>query len=290
MVITRLMGGLGNQMFQYAAARKISLVKNSSLKLDVSDYQRDKLRQFRLDNFNIKADVAQPTDLKYFYRYRGRRPQAKIFNFFQSIKPPEKQVYIKEDGYGYDAITEKLSDNIYLEGYWQNEKYFKTIERFIREEFALKEPLSAEYKKIAEKIERNNAVAIHIRRGDYLSEKLSKVFEACSPEYYAKAIEQISARVSNPRFFIFSDDISWAKKNLPSDIAADFISQNDTEDFEDLILMSKCRHNIIANSSFSWWGAWLNQSPDKIIIAPRKRFKDDSKNSLGYYPSSWITI
>lgn len=284
------MGGLGNQMFQYAAARKIALANNASLKLDISDYQKDELRQFRLDNFNIKADVASATDLKYFYRYRGLRPQAFILNFFQSIKPSEKQVYIKENGNGYNEKTKKLSSNVYLEGYWQSEKYFEDIERSIRQEFTLKKPFDVKLKKIIEKIEQGRAVAIHIRRGDYLSVKLSKVFETCSSEYYAKAIKQICVRISNPHFFIFSDDINWAKKNLPSDISSEFISQNNTEDFEDLILMSKCQHNIIANSSFSWWGAWLNQNPDKIIIAPQKRFKDDSKNSNDYYPTSWITI
>jgi len=147
------------------------------------------------------------------------------------------------------------------------------------------------YKNNEQKIKEKNSVSLHIRRGDYLTmQKAIDTIGVCPLDYYDKAIREITRKIKNPTFFIFSDDINWVKENLKTNSPTIFVSGGKLKDYEELILMSKCKHNIIANSSFSWWGAWLNNNPNKIVIAPKKWFKDTSKNTRDLIPESWLKL
>jgi len=275
MIIIQLKGGLGNQMFQYAMGRRVAHANNTDLKLDISWFNNIGVnytpRKYSLQPFNIIENFASINEIKALKRGR-------IHNLTKRI-----------------LTKERFSNNVYLSGYWQNEKYFKDIEDIIRKEFTLKKPIRNKY---IDLINHTNSVSLHIRRGDYvINPEYRKTLGACPLSYYHKAIRNILNFVTHPHFFIFSDDIKWAKNNLKFKHPVTFVSnkeqyllKNTNTDYEDLILMSKCKHNIIANSSFSWWGAWLNSNPDKIVIAPKKWFNDLSLTNKDLIPELWMKI
>ncbi|OGM91147.1 hypothetical protein A2999_01225 [Candidatus Wolfebacteria bacterium RIFCSPLOWO2_01_FULL_38_11] len=287
MIITKLTGGIGNQMFQYAMARAVAEQNKVDLGIDISWFDRYKNnltpREYALDDFNISGKLLKTG---IFYRILSK------LSFLENIRPPQRKYYIKEKQiFHFDPEVFKISGNVYLDGYWQNEKYFKDIEEIIRKEFTLKNPFNKIISGIAEKISETNSVSLHIRRGDYVKDKITnQLHGVCSLDYYLNAINRILEKVSKPSFFIFSDDIEWAKNNLKLNYSTFFISDNLIKDSEELVLMSKCKHNIIANSSFSWWGAWLNQNPQKIVIAPKQWFKDSSIKTDDLIPDSWQRI
>jgi hypothetical protein len=178
----------------------------------------------------------------------------------------------------------------YLLGYWQSPRYFEVIEDEIRSEFRFKRPLSAIGQMIANKITATQSVSLHVRRGDYLASRASSVHGTCTVDYYKRSLDQLSSRVGSLEVFVFSDDIQWAKQNLCFPYSMNFVQHTTmkTAD-EDMHLMSLCCHNIIANSTFSWWGAWLNTNPGKTVIAPLKWFVDKKLNAMtaDLIPSTW---
>jgi len=287
MVIIKLIGGIGNQMFQYAMARAVAERNKAELGIDICWFDRYKNnlapREYALDDFNISGKLLKTG---IFYRILSK------LSFLENIRPPQRMYYIKEKQiFHFDPEVFKISGNVYLDGYWQTEKYFKDIEEIIRKEFTLKNPFNKIVSGIAEKISETNSVSLHIRRGDYVEDKITnQLHGVCSLDYYLKAINRILEKVSKPSFFIFSDDIEWAKNNLKLNYPIIFVSNNSIKDGEELLLMSKCKYNIIANSSFSWWGAWLNQNPQKIVIAPKQWFKDSSIKTDDLIPDSWQKI
>jgi hypothetical protein len=184
-----------------------------------------------------------------------------------------------------------LPDNSYLSGLWQTEKYFKDCEEIIRTEFTFKQPLNKKNSELSETIRRKNSVSIHIRRGDYIyNSEEYKIHGLCSIDYYKKAVECIANKAGELTLFIFSDDIEWVKNNLKFDFPIIFVDNNVDDIHEDLRLMSLCKHNIIANSTFSWWGAWLNNNKEKIVIAPKKWFNEFEADTKDIYPDSWMRI
>lgn len=237
MIAIKLKGGLGNQMFQYAYGRNLSIQQKETLVLDKSFLNNlfwQKIigvtpRKYEMGEFNIKA-----------------------------------------------KLTNKNNKNC-LDGYWQNEIYFKDIRKIILNDFSLKKE-SSNFKKLKNIILNTNAISVHIRRGDYAKRRKTKKYHGLLPlKYYQKAVSYIIKKINNPYFYVFSDDIDWVKTNFKTSYPTHFVSQpNKLTNAEELILMSCCRHNIIANSSFSWWGAWLNKNPSKIIIAPRKWFRKEA--------------
>lgn len=282
MIIIKLIGGLGNQLFQYSLGRHLSIRNNAQLKLDVSGFETYKLHKYSLYNFNIVENFSSNEEVKKL------GINNKILKNINNLLPLQYRKYIKESGYLFAPMILDLKDNVYLEGYWQSEKYFKDIEDAIKKEITLKVEVDELVQNL---IDGTESVSLHIRRADYVtSPKAIKVYSACSLEYYRQAIDIITKKISNPNFFVFSDDIDWAKKNLKINYPLFFVDHGAEKNYEDLILMSKCRHNIIANSSFSWWGAWLNNNSDKIIIAPKKWFNDNSKNTSDLLPNNWIKI
>lgn len=185
----------------------------------------------------------------------------------------------------------EVSHNAYLAGYWQSEKYFSDVAETVRADFTFRLSLSRQNAELAERIGQTMAVSLHIRRGDYASNpKANAAHGLCSLEYYRQAVQHVAEHIECPEFFIFSDDIAWAKSNLKIDFPCWYVDQNQgAESYNDMRLMSLCRHHIIANSSFSWWGAWLNPHPDKTVVAPKKWFANDG-NVEDLFPASWVTL
>ena len=260
--IIKLQGGLGNQMFQYAYGRALELAGQKVL-FDTSFFNGgrakiDTARDYKLDNFNIKT-------------------KAEFSNKKNTIRDLINKTLVKI----------KLREN----GFYQNEKYFENIESEIRAEFTLKKPLDAKFANIIKQIENTPSVSIHVRRGDYVNDKKTRaIHNVCDTEYYSRATDIIKSKVNNPTFFVFSDDIDWVRENIPIDQPSYHVSNLEGEDYEELILMSKCKHNIIANSSFSWWGAWLNQNPNKIVIAPKQWFVNKKIKGLDIPRADWLKI
>lgn len=281
MIITKLQGGLGNQMFQYAIGRSLSIKSNAQLKLDISHFTNDNLRKYRLNYLNIIENIASKKEIKKIYNNFNK--------LFDNLKPFKKKIIV-EKNINFNKNILELKDNFYLYGHWACEKYILDIKPILSKEFTPKNILNENLQKNLKSIEQTNSVSLHIRRGDYLTEKISKIFKITTLEYYKKAIDKILEKEKNPYFYIFSDDIEWTNANLKISCPFHFVSQDNLEDYEELYLMSKCKHNIIANSSFSWWGAWLNNNPDKIVIAPQEWFNDNSKNVSDLLPSDWIKI
>jgi hypothetical protein len=290
MIIVRLIGGLGNQMFQYAVGRNLALKNNVPLKVDISDFETYKLHKYSLQYLRITEILATPKEVAAFKRYR-RKNGRRWFWYNRLFADPTK--YVSERSADFDSSILQLQPPVYLDGYWQNEKYFKEIAGTIRDEFIVKEPPTEKNKETAEQIRNTNAVSLHVRRADYVTNANTHAWHGvCGPEYYAKAVSTIARSVTNPHFFVFSDDMPWAKQNIiPADCPVTYVDQNDAAtNYEDLRLMSLCKHNIVANSSFSWWGAWLNGNPDKVVIAPQKWFQAEKMAAADIVPDSWVTL
>lgn len=274
MIIVQLVGGIGNQMFQYAAARRISYINNTPLKLDISWFEKSKLRNYNLKCFNIIEDFASPRDIQLIKELNRKKNSIILMGFVEKFIPYYKCWCVKQKYFHYDPNLLNLSDNIYLKGYWQSEKYFKDIDNIIRKEYIIKFKPDSYNIEMSNLIKSLESVSIHIRRGDYIKSFITKkAHGSCSLEYYHNAIKKITKIIKKPHFFVFSDDINWTKHNLKISHPVTFIIQNSKDkDFRDLQLMSFCKYYIISNSSFSWWGAWLNRNPNKIVIAPKKWF------------------
>ena len=291
MIISNIIGGLGNQMFQYAAGRAGSLKLGVPLKLDTRDFSAYQLHQgFELNRvFNCNAEIAADIDLAKTLGWQKLK-LAQRFLRRQQLKCLRHKSYVVEPHFNYWSGISQLKDNVYLDGYWQSEKYFIEFADKIRTEFTFKLPLSLKNKEISAHISQVNAVSLHVRRGDYVTNKKNAYIGACSLDYYRAAIAKINSMVDKPIFYVFSDDFNWAKNNLILDSKSVFISHNTgKESYNDMRLMSLCKHHIIANSSFSWWGAWLNASPNKIVIAPKQWFANDN-NVSDLFPLDWIAI
>jgi len=292
MIIVKLIGGLGNQMFQYAVGRRLAYKYNTELKLDIQGFKDYKLRNYSLNNFNIVENFATAKDLSHVLLHSDGSA-VKIFkHIIRNIPNVQSIEYVKEKKFSFQQSILSLPDNVYLEGYWQSEKYFSDIEDIIRNEFSIVNPLTSASQEIAEQIKDCESVSVHVRRGDYVSNPKTNSFHGvCGLEYYCRAIDMIREKIDNPHFFIFSDDPEWVCCNIKPDAPTTYVRHNYcSKDYEDICLMSMCKHNIIANSSFSWWGAWLNTNPDKIIIAPSKWFNDLSINTDDLIPKKWSRI
>jgi hypothetical protein len=294
MIIVKLMGGLGNQMFQYAIGRNLSALHKTDLKLDLSFLKIDPKgtytkRNFELEIFNIKAGIASEKDCAPFLRRAGNKY---IRTIQRKLPVIFNKTYIAESGHFYHKEFMSYPREAYLDGFWQSEKYFKASEKLIREDFTFKKELGGLNRELAEKIAGVNSISMHVRRGDYvMNEQVLAYHGVCGVEYYRNALEAINEKNTKPELFIFSDDSEWCRQNLKFDANCVYVDHNKgDQSYIDMQLMSLCKHNIIANSSFSWWGAWLNANPDKKVVAPAKWFNDPNAQTPDIYPESWIII
>lgn len=283
-VISKIHGGLGNQMFQYAAGRSLSLRLNCPLVLDTSWFQDQQDRNYELDNFNIKADTISPLNKK-FGRLGVRFIRVKD-KFFSTTKMGVK--LFKEKQFNFDSNFSSINSSVYLDGYWQSELYFEEHGNKIREEFELKDELTSERNSIADKIQLTNAVALHVRRGDYISNlNANKHHGICDMNWYAEMMRKVLLSNKSAKFFVFSDDIDWVRSNIPNKPLCEFVNpEKDGKDFQDLYLMSLCNNHILANSSFSWWSAWLH-SGNNQVWAPKKWFANPKMDTSDLIPGSW---
>lgn len=293
MIIAHVFGGLGNQMFQYAFGRAIASKLQSKLVLDLSKESLGTLRSFELDNvFNIEAKIATELDLKKVLGWRRHDWVKKIFKKIGASNLLYPRL-MEEPHFYFAPQIFPVIDDIYISGYWQSEKYFKEIEATIRQEFTFRQPLSSLSSALVVKIRENanTAISLHVRRGDYVSNSANnRVHGVCSLDYYQAAVEYIAERVAHPFFYIFSDDIEWVRTNIDLSFPYVLVDHNrGASSYEDMFLISVCKHHIIANSSFSWWGAWLSSNPDKIIITPRNWFSDENMRH-DLFPQSWIVL
>ncbi len=282
MITIELCGGLGNQLFQYALGRRLSLDHNVGLIIDVSAFRNDPLRSYRLGNFCLPRHAikdGRPSFLEGLLPTAIRR---------RVLSSPDRYI---ERHYEFDENVLNISKGI-VAGYWQTEKYFKSIRQTLLNEILPASPLtksSAYWSGVISDIE---AVSVHVRRGDYASDSKTQSYHGLVDlDWYAKAIMDMQERVGSPHFFFFSDDLDWVRMNFPAHPNFHFVdSAPDGLEHEDMFLMSLCKHHILANSSFSWWGAWLNRRDDKIVIAPNRWFANTSINTKDLLPSEWVQL
>lgn len=276
MIIAKLMGGLGNQMFQYAAGRCLAEKRKDRLLLETNSISSlsSHPREYGLGIFNIHAEFT---------------------NIHEIIKASDLLFHIREfkPGFHKGVFECPYQFDIALDGFWQHESYFKEIENIIRKEFTFK---ISEYKTADLLLDKHSAstagICIHVRRGDYLLPEGSHLV-TLGTDYYKRAVKYIASVVRNPHFYIFSDDIDWCVENLSLDYPHTYIRHNRPElksTAEDFRRMTMCQHFIIANSSFSWWAAWLGSSDGKIVVAPTDWIRNDHIASKNMAPTRWIRL
>ena len=279
MIFARLFGGLGNQMFQYAAGQALATRLGTDLALDFRTIDDNGTRRLT-DVFDLK--IAPAPNLPPA-KHQGVLPYA----LWRALGKNPK--FRREHGLGVNPAFTQWGDNSYLHGYWQSEQYFTDIAEHIRGVFCPIPIMSAGNAAIADRIKASSSVSLHVRRGDYLALGAHGV---CSEAYYNAALDQIAPQsTGTPTVFVFSDDPQWAHDNLPLPFEKVVVDINGPEtDYEDLRLMSLCEHNIIANSSFSWWGAWLNKNPHKAVAAPDPWFAAKGMQNPDILPKNWHRI
>ncbi len=291
MIIVRLTGGLGNQLFQYAMGRKLALNHKTELILENSFYvntpRKATPRKYELHNFSIKARCTTSEERARLFFYTNSITK-RVKKFFPSLG----RFYFFAEQQLHKKNYLHLPRETFLDGYWQSEFFFLDIKKEIIEDFKIIPAMSARDIETASKITSTNSISLHIRRGDYVSHaSANSTHGFCGLDYYMKSISYIEQCTEKPVFFIFSDDIEWTSKNLKINHPHFYVDHNNSDTaFQDLRLMSMCKHNVIANSSFSWWGAWLNQNQQKIIISPKQWFANKKKDSSKITSESWITF
>ena len=313
MIVAHMMMGLGNQLFQYAAAQSLAWQHNTILKLDTSSYARYSLRRFELaDFFNITATEASPEELaRYRFVHPVRRvhnklfPRQKwkalpyeekpfgraVFGAYDFLFPPHKRRVYEEKQFHYDADFFKSPDDILLKGYWHSWKYFRDYDAGIRTEFRFRDEVIAHVQQAGDKIYNENSVSVHIRRTDLLKPSIVKEHGLTPFSFYRDALNYLAKEETNLKVYVFTDAPETVQQELRADIPFTIASnQLSKTAAEDLYLMTQCRHNIIANSTFSWWAAYLNNHPDKKVIAPNKWYNIAPYDYKDVYPPDWIII
>lgn len=300
MIIVGLRGGLGNQLFQYCFGRQIAILNNQILKIDATSYTESRpdyftgKRVYGLDNFIIKAELAKPGEFQLVEKYFKNSLTGKFYRSFNRFGDYRKKIFVQEPKKNYfvfdkNLLTTKFNSSTYFEGYWQSSKYFSSIKNQLIPELQFKDPATGKNLKMLNEIINSESVAIHVRHGD--NARSAKHHGVLPLEYYIRSSNEILKKFHNSKFYIFSDDIEWCKQNLhiPSDMI--FVDHNPQDkDFEDLRLMSKCRHHIIGNSTFSWWGAFLGERMGQIVYAPRYYHIGVDLIGTDFYPEGWRIV
>lgn len=302
MIIVNLMGGLGNQMFQYATSKRLSLSLNTELKIDISGFgknTRNREHTYQLGHFNIQASHATSTDLLRF-RTRKRKyarfiPDVREWTFHLRGRTSGTNFYEEAAGSGFKPGILELQDNTYLYGYLNSYKYFDSIRKELLLEYKPKSRLTDDGRRTETLIEKTGSISIHFRRGDYVDDpEIRKGVDGIITEpYFRNALDILLEKIPDSRLFVFSNDIAWVKErhSFPCDVT--FVDFNPPQrGYEDLWLMSRCKHNITAGgSTFSWWAAYLNPNMDKIVVRTKDVNNDPLYNHPSdYFPPEWVVV
>lgn len=284
MIIVRIVGGLGNQLFQYAAAKALAEKHGVMLKLDIAGFPGDTLRRFDLTKFSIPLAYASAEDIK------KRKAGNALQRVTQRLLPHAFKTFYKEPHFHFDPSFFRLGKEVYLQGFFQSEKYFHSIQNHLRKEFDVSHLVNQSIKALAAELKKEDSISLHIRRGDYLDEAILKYHGILPATYYRGAIDLLKRKYPAARFYLFSDHPVAASKELALPDVRIISGTITSNHFEDLYLMQHCRHNIIANSSFSWWAAWLNTNPGKTVVAPKNWFNEGPKDTQDLLPETWIRV
>lgn len=295
MIIVRLFGGMGNQMFQYALGRVLAIKNNTELFLDtihLTDhgkrfyYPKHVNRNYDLDLFSIQAKIATQPDIPWKYRVWGDTFLKDIIYVLtrKLFKNPYKEKY-----FHFDPSILTAPDGSYVEGFWQSYKYFEQYSDIIRKDFQVAVSLSQEIKNLGDEIRKGESLCIHVRRGDFVN---NAYHEVVNPEYYKKAFQEISQRAFIEKVYVFSDNIAWCKENIQFPVGMVYVDDSFSGErgIGHFWLMTQCNHFIIPNSTFSWWAAWLSERGGKQVVGPKKWFSSDSINYNDIIPPEWIKI
>lgn len=286
MIVSRLIGGLGNQMFQYAAGRALALRRGVAFAIDSRAFSDYDTHAFGMRCFQAELNEA-PARLLPNPPAEGR-----FQRLLRRFVPSPLTVYI-EKTFTFDEAVLHLPDEQYLDGYWQSEKYFVDVADVIRKDFTVRHTPSAANQAWLDQIARTHSVSLHIRRGDYVTNpSAAAVHGTCDLGYYERAVACVRETTGiDPELFVFSDDPDWVAANLRLPYQMHLVRDNDAStNFEDLRLMTACRHHIVANSSFSWWGAWLDARSDSITVAPARWFAGDTPDARDLVPQRWTRV
>lgn len=293
MIIVQLSGGLGNQLFQYAAGKSLAAHHGVPLLLDPSLFHRTVLpelelpRKLELIHFPAIDDVVmEPGQIEKMPVFR------KGNNIFQKILPRYKRSIYKEPFFHFDTNFFNAGKEVMLKGTWQSPKYFELIAPMIREKFVLKNELTSRVHDKGLALRAEESVAVHIRRNDYLRMQIILEWHGVmDKDYYARGLEHLKQQHSNLKIYYFTDDPEWVSAELIPLFGGELISSETSKThFEDFYLMSRCRHNIIANSSFSWWSAWLNDYAGKTVVTPKNWFRNGPSDTQDLYPANWVIV
>jgi len=278
-------------MFQYALARNLAERHNTPLKMDASAYDYEGPLEYYLGRFNVREEFASPREVAELTGIK----QSRLGEWVHSLLHRHRKIprtFVRWNKSAFNPAILKTPDDSYVEGYFCSERYFSDIESIIRREFSFRDGPSGGNADIASMIGSCESVSVHVRRGDYISDpKTNQTHGTCDADYYHRCVEYVRAKTAEPRFFVFSDEPQWCRENLGLPAPATFVDCNGPQNpCEDLRLMSLCRHNIIANSTFSWWAAWLNANKSKIVLAPRKWFAAKIYNIDDILPAGWVRM
>lgn len=295
-VVVSLCGGLGNQLFQYAMGRALAERSAAELALDLKWFsnvigsQDTTLRSYALGAFNLPVSIQYDAPTVSQSKSLLARVMRRFFKarFQSQLNIP----VLNESGFAYDPSTLLLSSPVWLNGYWQSYRYFEPIANQIREELATPRNMSLGSRDVLDQIKNSDSICIHVRRGDYVSNvHAAATHGVCGVDYYSKGVSLVSKGLSSPHCFVFSDDPDWVRENIRFECPITVVDVNGPDDaHQDLWLMAACKRFVIANSSLSWWGAWLGSSDSKVVIAPKNWFLSGQHDTKDLIPVEWVRL
>jgi hypothetical protein len=298
-IVARLQGGLGNQMFQYAAGRALAARWGVPLRLDVSGFPDVRGRECHIFRYPVAARQAEPAEVAAFPpapppRGRVARWAGALAAYARAPRPAMgvPVTFCEGPGRGL-AQFRALGDRVYLQGYWQSEAYFSGIAEEVARELTFLAPYAGANAALAAHIQDTRSVSVHVRRGDYVTDpELAGLYAELTPAWYARAVATACEGLDDAHVFLFSDDLDWARDNLDLPHPVTCVEGNAGAPWEDIRLMSLCRRHVIANSSFSWWGAWLDRRPDSVVVGPRQWFgpRRAARRSRDICPARWRLV
>lgn len=289
MIITRIDGGLGNQLFQYAYGYYLANQHSVPLLIDTCSYTNSPPHGYLLDRYCISATSLRTPDQQALVprRYRSnRKPQG--FTDWLGLRALRRH---KESMFGFATEHLRVPDHRYLVGYWQSERFFPGVRESLLAEFQLAAPVSQTTQQLIEQVQACRSVAIHVRRGDYLTGAAASIYSHLELDYYQRAVADWAGNWQKVKAFVFSNDIAWCKQHLRLPCSVVYVDHNTaTTAHEDMEIMRHAQCCVIANSTFSWWGAWLNQRPDKAVYAPSEWFRPGTHDDTHIIPAGWRRI